>query len=101
MARIFFIFFSEGFLFFSEPPAPRPSLGTPSGRGGRGAIFSWRGRGGGNRGGGRGATKAADNLTKHYAYLCCTTNHNVKYLPRERVAHTQQISACAHGALCS
>ena len=45
----------EGFLFFSEPPA----AAQPSGRGGRGAIFSGRGRGGGNRGGGRGRKNAA------------------------------------------
>ena len=46
---------SEGFLFFSEPPA----AAQPSGRGGRGAIFSGRGRGGGNRGGGRSKKNAA------------------------------------------
>ena len=46
---------SEGFLFFSEPPA----AAQPSGRGGRGAILSGRGRGGGNRGGGRGKKNAA------------------------------------------
>ena len=46
---------SEGFLFFSEPPA----AAQPSGRGGHGAILSGRGHGGGNRGGGRGKKNAA------------------------------------------